>query len=72
MFGIGLFEIILIFVVALIVLGPHRLPETARTVGKWFYHLRETVDSVQSEITKEWESEKNIPTKGEQEKDDIR
>jgi Tat protein translocase TatB subunit len=69
MFGIGLFEIILIFVVALVVLGPHRLPETARTLGVWFYRLRETVDSVQTEITKEWEIGKKIAEKNE--KDDV-
>ncbi len=64
MFGIGLLEIILIFTVALIVLGPNRLPDAARTIGTWFYKLKDTVDSVQSEIEKEWDTQKTIKNQG--------
>ncbi|MBF1324690.1 MAG: twin-arginine translocase TatA/TatE family subunit, partial [Megasphaera micronuciformis] len=34
MFNIGMSEMILVFIVALIVFGPDRLPEIARTLGK--------------------------------------
>ncbi len=40
MFGMSLTEILLILLVALLVLGPERLPEAARTLGTWFRKLR--------------------------------
>lgn len=50
MFGIGILELILIFVVAVIVLGPKQLPEAARTIGVWFYRLKDSAQSVQTDI----------------------
>jgi Tat protein translocase TatB subunit len=47
-FGIGLPEILLIMVVALVVLGPERLPEAARTLGKGIADLRRTVEPARS------------------------
>src|SRR3546814_14271602 len=35
MFDIGFSELLLCFLVALVVLGPERLPKVARTVGRW-------------------------------------
>lgn len=43
-FGIGFGELLLIAVVALIILGPERLPEAARTVGRGIAELRRTVE----------------------------
>ena len=43
-FGIGLPEILLIAVVALIVLGPDRLPEAARSLGKGIADLRKAME----------------------------
>ena len=40
MFNIGMSEMILVFIVALIVFGPDRLPEIARTVGKSVNELK--------------------------------
>ena len=40
MFDIGFWELIIIAVVALLVFGPERLPELARTAGKWLGRLR--------------------------------
>jgi Tat protein translocase TatB subunit len=50
-FGVGLPEILLIAVVALIVLGPERLPEAARAAGKAIRDLRQAVEPARSAWT---------------------
>ncbi|HEX8220024.1 MAG TPA: Sec-independent protein translocase protein TatB [Chloroflexia bacterium] len=47
-FGMGFGEILLIALVALIVLGPERLPEAARTVGKGIAEVRRAVEPARS------------------------
>jgi len=42
MFGIGFTELLLVLVVALLVLGPDKLPEVARTMAKAYNELRRT------------------------------
>lgn len=53
MFDIGFWELALIGVVALVVIGPERLPAVARGLGKWFGKARYFLNSVKSEIEKE-------------------
>ena len=53
MFDIGFWELALIGVLALIVLGPKRLPEAARTAGKWVGKLRAFIANVQQDINQE-------------------
>lgn len=53
MFDIGFSEIFLFGVIALIVLGPEKLPQAARTAGQWYAKLRRTVSTIQSEIEAE-------------------
>ena len=53
MFDIGFWEISLIFVVALIVLGPERLPRAARTAGLWVGKARQVLSSVKADIDRE-------------------
>ena len=48
--SIGPAEILVVLVVALIVLGPSRLPEAARSVGKAMAELRRVTSGVQAEI----------------------
>ena len=50
MFGVSLPELILIFIVVLIVFGPERLPEMARTLGKLMAELRRNTDSLRREF----------------------
>jgi sec-independent protein translocase protein TatA len=50
MFGIGLPELILIFVLALLVLGPQRLPEVARMIGRAYGQLRRASEEFQRMI----------------------
>lgn len=55
MFDIGFSEIVVIAVVALIVIGPERLPKAARTLGHLFGRLQRYVNDVKSDINREME-----------------
>lgn len=57
MFDIGFSEIALIAVVALLVLGPERLPKVARTVGALVRRARSSWQNVRSEIERELSAE---------------
>ena len=46
MFGIGLPELILIMAIALIVVGPEKLPELAKALGKGIVELRKAASSL--------------------------
>jgi Tat protein translocase TatB subunit len=50
MFGIGIPELMLILVIALIVLGPERMPRVARDLGKVVGDLRRTSDELREEF----------------------
>jgi sec-independent protein translocase protein TatA len=50
MFGIGLPELVVILAVALIVLGPQRLPEVARMLGRAYGQLRRASEEFQNTI----------------------
>jgi sec-independent protein translocase protein TatB len=50
MFDIGFFEICLTGVIALLVIGPEKLPRVARTVGLWLGKARGMVKTVKYEI----------------------
>ncbi len=53
MFDVGFQEIILIGVIALLVIGPERLPSVARSVGLWVGKMQRFVTSVKSDIASE-------------------
>ena len=54
MFDIGFAELLVIFVIALLVIGPDKLPAAARTFGLWFgrlkYHLQTAKSDFEQEI----------------------
>jgi sec-independent protein translocase protein TatB len=53
MFDIGFWELGIIAVVALLVIGPEQLPGVARTVGKWVGTAKRFVSTVQNDINAE-------------------
>ena len=55
MFDIGFSEFMLIAVVALIVIGPERLPKVARTLGHLFGRMQRYVNDVKADISREME-----------------
>jgi sec-independent protein translocase protein TatB len=57
MFDVGLWELTLLFFIALIVVGPERLPRLARTAGLWIGKARRIVADVRGEIERELQVE---------------
>jgi sec-independent protein translocase protein TatB len=57
MFDVGFSEILVIAVVALIVIGPERLPKVARTVGILLGRMQRYVNDVKADISREMELE---------------
>ena len=57
MFDVGFSEIVLIAVVALVVVGPERLPKLARTLGALVGRMRGYVATVKSEVEREMQLE---------------
>ncbi len=53
MFGIGLPELIVILGLALIVVGPDKLPELARSIAKGILELKKTAEGLKDELTQE-------------------
>ena len=53
MFGIGMQELVLIFVIALIVVGPKQLPELAKALGKGYAEFRRAFDDMKSSVERE-------------------
>ncbi|WP_052283969.1 Sec-independent protein translocase protein TatB [Kluyvera genomosp. 1] len=53
MFDIGFSELLLVFVIGLVVLGPKRLPVAVKTVVGWIRALRSLATTVQNELTQE-------------------
>jgi len=53
MFDMGFLEVLLIGIIALIVLGPERLPKAARAVGLWVGKAKHSFESIKTEIDRE-------------------
>ena len=57
MFDIGFWELTMIAVIALLVIGPDKLPGVARTAGKWVGRARRFVGDVKTDIDRELKQE---------------
>ena len=57
MFGVGFSELVVILLVALIVIGPERLPKVARTFGLLVGRLQRYINGVKAEISREMAAE---------------
>ena len=53
MFDIGFFELLLIGVVGLVVIGPERLPDAVRTSVRWWTQIKQTLGSAKDELERE-------------------
>ncbi len=54
MFGFSIWEIFLILVIALLVVGPERLPGLARTIGTWVHKIKRFVANAKAELDSEF------------------
>jgi Tat protein translocase TatB subunit len=50
MFGIGISELIIILIIALIVIGPHKLPDLAKAFGKAFAEFKRATEEIKSSV----------------------
>jgi len=57
MFGIGMQELILVFVIALVVVGPKKLPELARALGKGYAEFRRAFDDMKHSVEVDLDAE---------------
>jgi Tat protein translocase TatB subunit len=61
MFGIGMPELIVIFVIALLVVGPKKLPELARALGRGFAEFKRATNEVRRTIDAEMQEIDVVP-----------
>jgi len=50
MFGMGFWEVCVVLLIALIVLGPKRLPVVAKTIGSWLAQVRAMANGIKTEL----------------------
>lgn len=55
MFDIGFQELVIIFIVALLVFGPERLPEVGKTLARWVVELRRGIQNAKQQMDTEFE-----------------
>lgn len=60
MFDVGFSELVVCFLVALVVLGPQRLPEIARTMGRWTGRAKSYMRTLTAELEREAEAGQSL------------
>lgn len=53
MFEVGFGEVVLLFIVALLVLGPEKMPAAIRTAGLWLGRLKRSYNNIRADIERE-------------------
>ena len=53
MFDIGFQELVMIFIVAILIIGPKKLPEFGKTLGKWIVEIKKGINSVKADVETE-------------------
>lgn len=66
MFGIGMPEMIIILAIALIVIGPHKLPELAKSLGKGLAEFKKATNDFQRNIQEEANKPEEKPAAAQQ------
>lgn len=61
MFGIGMPELIVIFVIALLVVGPKKLPDLARALGRGFAEFKKATNDVRQTLDAELREINAVP-----------
>jgi sec-independent protein translocase protein TatB len=63
MFGLGFGEIVIVAILALVLLGPDRLPDAAKTIGKTLRDLRKATDGLKGQLEAEMYSVEKVVKK---------
>jgi len=58
MFGIGMQELIIIAVIALIIVGPKKLPDLAKTLGKGFSEFKKATEGITDDLKETMKEDK--------------
>lgn len=63
MFGLGMSEIMLVLVLALVVIGPKKLPEVAKALGKGYGEFKRAMTDFKDAVNVDFEDEKKSESK---------
>jgi sec-independent protein translocase protein TatB len=71
MSGVGFWELILVFLIGLIVLGPERLPRVASQLGSWLGQARRMTRVMKRQLEEELDLEKELKIRPEQQRSSL-
>lgn len=57
MFDISFWELCVVAIIALVVIGPEQIPKVAHTVGRWVRYFRNSFAAISSEVNSEMQTE---------------
>jgi Tat protein translocase TatB subunit len=64
MFGIGIQELIIIAIIALIIVGPKKLPDLAKTLGKGFSEFKKATEGITDELKQTMQNDEKLKDDG--------